>query len=131
MKNFFKVPIITALGGMVLCAAVVSASANRFASADNAFKGDAVFSSSTDEHATADSESFENDIFDDVNVTYVGLLDPKENPREYPEEFLPYIEEFERINAECGKEYDYYHLTDEAIDRILSMSIEEFRNSIC
>ncbi len=79
-----------------------------------------------DEYAIPETADTNN-----VNIEYVGIMNPEDNPREYPEEFLPYIEEMERFNAEHGTEYDYYHLTNEAIDRILLMSIEEFRDSLC
>ena len=103
MKNFFKVPTITALGGMVLCAAVVSASANRLASTDNAFKGDELFSSSTNEYAAANAAS---DVSSTMNISEI-VIDYVPNADD-----MTYVREVKRNYDEQKTKYGQMLPTD-------------------
>lgn len=84
----------------------------------------------------------ESEILDDVTdpmtdeAPYTHYYADGEKPvflTEYPEEFLPYVEELERINAKIGTDYTFGILASEAEDNInfyTSMTMEEFRNYI-
>ncbi len=118
MKNFFKVTTITALGGMVLCAAVVSASANRLASTDNAFKGDELFSSSTNEYAAANAAS---DVSSTMNISeividYVPNADDmtyvREVKRNYDEQKTKYGQMLPTDYTDIPQEMTYGIMTD-------------------
>lgn len=131
MKISFKIPTIAALGGLVLCAGVLSASANGAASADKA----AVYALYENE------KPFEHSV---GVVEYNGLPDWNyyhqiENPvvlTEYPDKLLPYVEELELINAKLGMDYEIckaFPNDEEAeymVDFISSMSIEKFRELV-
>ncbi len=150
MKNLFKVPIIIALSGMVPCmvafsAPVENAAANKqdySPGIDITLNDGTVFTVPENqlEKCLSFIDILQNDP-DSINIqhveasplTYYGLSDGTLLPVlvEYLEECAPYIDELLLIDEENGIKNIPDFTTKEAIDRILSMSIEEFRNSIC
>lgn len=150
MKISFKAPTIIVLSGLVLCAGVGSASAENAAAnkqdyspcIDITLNDDTVFTVPKNqlEKCLRFIDILKNDP-DNINIqhveasplTYYGLSDGTLLPVlvEYLEECAPYIDELLLIDEENGIENIPDFTTKEAIDRILSMSVEEFRDYVC
>ena len=127
MKISFKIPAVATLGGLVLCAGVLSAYANGADSENEYTVGDYYVSGA--EHPIY--EKYKDHGLPETHTYKIG-----EGPvflTEYPEELFPYIEELERINAELGTDLTFsseVSEADDAIDFFTSLSIEEFRDYI-
>lgn len=149
MKISFKIPAIAALSGLVLCAGAISAYAENAAAnkqdyspgIDIALNDGTVFTVPENqlEKCLTFIDILQNDP-DNINIqhveasplTYYGLSDGTLLPVlvEYLEECAPYIDELLLIDEVRGIENIPDFTTKEAIDRILSMSVEEFRGNV-
>lgn len=131
MKNSIKFSTIATLSGVILFAVVLSASANVVDFANKTAKDTNDFYVSGAEHPVY--EKYKEHSLPKKYYYYYQTGEKTEFVTAYPEEFLPYVEELERINAELGTDYTFGIEVSEAEDIIAfytSMTIDEFRDYI-